>query len=402
MKILMINTLYYPNVFGGAERSVQVLAESLVQAGHDVSVISINPTGYNYNREVKGVKVFYVALKNLYWPSSRRGVSKYLKPVWHALDSFNIAMGKKIGRIIDKENPNLVHTHNLAGFSVAVWRETKARGLPLVHTLRGYYLLCPRMTMFKNNRNCRGQCKVCRLYSYPRKRATCFVDVVVGISHFVLDRHLNLGFFKNTPVRDVIPNQITMKAELSPNAITGRTVRFGYLGRLERPKGVELAFQALENIPTQDWELWVAGTGIDAYVSKLKRRYSRPNIHFIGFAKPEELFKKIDVLLVPSLWNEPFGRVIIEAYAFGIPVIGSKRGGIPEIICNGKTGFIFDPDEPGSLEAAICRLIKDPKIIDQLRPIAFKEARNFSSEHIVMRYLTIYKRALEANVTHWR
>jgi glycosyltransferase involved in cell wall biosynthesis len=70
------------------------------------------------------------------------------------MDIYNPLMAWEVKKIIDREQPDLVHTHNLQGFSVAAWKVVKKRGLPLVHTMHDYYLLCPRNTMFGGGRNC--------------------------------------------------------------------------------------------------------------------------------------------------------------------------------------------------------------------------------------------------------
>src|SRR5690606_20049215 len=94
---------------------------------------------------------------------------------------------------------------------------------------------------------------------------------------------------------------------------------------------------------------------------------------------------------IPSLWHEPFGRVIFEAYAYGVPVIGTNRGGIPEIIEEGNTGFIYDPDQPQQLRNLIQTLCENPSRIrvmsSSLNPIL---AEN-SLEHTVERYVDIYR-----------
>ena len=89
MKILFINTLYYPNFVGGAEKSIQVLAENLVSDGNDVVVISTNSK--SYIDEINGVRVYYENPKNLYWSSEDRKNNTILeKFIWHGLDAYNI------------------------------------------------------------------------------------------------------------------------------------------------------------------------------------------------------------------------------------------------------------------------------------------------------------------------
>ena len=100
----------------------------------------------------------------------------------------------------------------------------------------------------------------------------------------------------------------------------------------------------------------------------------------------------IDVLIVPSLWHDPLPRVVYESYSHGVPVIGSDRGGIPEIIDIGKTGFIFNPDFEEQLKEKICIFRKDPTIIKSMSFYCIEKARDFLPEMVVRKYTDIYRK----------
>ncbi|HBY4206986.1 TPA: glycosyltransferase, partial [Klebsiella pneumoniae] len=116
-------------------------------------------------------------------------------------------------------------------------------------------------------------------------------------------------------------------------------VRFGYLGRLDSAKGIENIIDYLKTVDL-NFTLMIAGKGNASFVEKLKRKCSQdPRFIFIGQTEISIFFKKIDCLICPSIWNEPMGRVVIESFSYGIPVIGNNVGGIGELINSGKTGF---------------------------------------------------------------
>ena len=94
---------------------------------------------------------------------------------------------------------------------------------------------------------------------------------------------------------------------------------------------------------------------------------------------------------MPSLWDEPLPRVVLEAYAYGVPVIGSNRGGISEIVESGSTGFIFDPMCAGALEKAIERFMSDPGLACRLGKNALLRSEEFTPERIVAKYLQVYE-----------
>lgn len=395
MKILFVNTLYYPNIIGGAERSVQCLAEALAENGDKSVIITANHHSGIRMDSHNGVKIYYVSIKNLYSPLSTKKGLWVLKPFWHIIDTYNPWMTHQIGHILGLERPEIVHTNNLGGFSISTWTAAKRQNIPLVHTLRDYYLLCPAATMFRNGKNCERQCWYCRGYSYKRKRKSNIVDAVAGNSGFILNRHLSLGYFSKTPIRRVIMSSYSARDISSPSAFgNDRPLRLGFLGRLKPNKGIELLLQAFERLSHAEYELWIGGSGPEGYEQHLKTRYAQHNIHFLGFVKPESFFSTIDVLVTPSVWHDPLPRTIFEAYTHGIPVIGSNRGGIPEIIHNGQTGFVFDPDHPDTLLSVVKKVRDDPDLRDRMSRNAKRKSREFSQKRSMSAYRTIYLEVL--------
>lgn len=396
MKLAIINTLYTPHVIGGAERSVQLLSEALVGQGVETIVICAGPGPGVNSKVVNGVKVYYVGLRNIYWPFGQRGTVDSLKPLWHMIDIYNPIMARAVAHVLEVEQPDLVHTNNLTGFSVAVWDEITKRTLPIVHTLRDYYLMCPKSVMFRNQRNCARQCAHCKCYSTLKFRQTKRVEAVIGISGYILDRHLHLGYFKHATVKAVIYNPYDANyPPIRANHDCG-PLRIGFLGRLEPTKGIELLLQSVRGLPTNDLKVIIGGKGTDDYTGYLRQRYPLPNCEYLGFVKPSQFFPRIDVLVVPSLWHEPMGRTVIEAYAHGIPVIGSDRGGIPELIQEGVTGFLFDPDTPNALRSKLSLALAHPNVTKEMGGKALEKAKEFSAGRIVERYADIYKQVLSA------
>lgn len=397
MKVLFLNTLYAPNFLGGAERIVQSLAEGMAEAGHRVVVVSTVPRKETRIGWLNGVKIYYIGQRNFYyWPPRGKGSPKALKPFWHGLDTYNPWMAREVDRILEAERPDLVHTNVLAGFSALAWEPAKRRGLPLVQTLHDYYLLCPRATMFRNGKNCERRCLECRLYALPRGRLSNLADVVVGDSRFVLERHLEFGYFAATPEKRVIHNAYRAGPTIPAPGGQRLPIRFGYLGRLHPTKGLEVLLDSAKQLPKGTWRLDVAGRGLAEYERDLHTRHKDPAIEFLGHVKPEVLFSEIDVLVVPSVWNEPFGRVVVEAYAHGVPVIGSNRGGIPELIEEGRIGFLFDPGRPDELTAKMRRFIDERASISEMRAACLRKAESFLPENVVEQYLQAYASAMRS------
>lgn len=389
LNIALISTLYAPNVVGGAERVAQDVAEALVGQGHTVSVICLAPGERATRAELNGVQVHYSRLRNLYWPFPVSTAPRAQKVLWHLIDTYNPAMGRSVGELLDEIRPDVVNTHNIAGFSVAAWQAVRARRLPLVHTLHDQYLLCPYSTMFKDGRNCETRCAACRVVSAPRSHKTRAVDGVIGVSRFILQRHLELGLFPNAR-SSIVYSGYRPPAVAPPAPVPKPPLRIGYLGRLDPTKGLDRLLDAFLGLPRGSAELWIAGTGNPAYEAALKERAAgRSDIRWFGFVAAEAFLPQLQLLVVPSLWHEAMGRVVLEAFAHGVPVMGSNRGGIPELI-DADSGWIFDPDRSGELGALLQRCIDDPRHLEEMRPAARAAARRFSVEAMAAGYVEAY------------
>ncbi len=344
MKILIFNTLYTPNLLGGAERSVQLLAEGLVEEGHQVTVCTTSDK--TYSEEINGVSVEYLKVPNLFWGFNIKSYKSYAKLVWHFIDSFNFLASSKIKKFIKRNKPDVIHTNNLAGFSVIVWKLAKKMGIPFVHTLRDYYLTCPKCTRYKNNRVCENTCLDCKILSIPKKIYSKNVPFVIGISKYILDAHIKRGYFLYSKTK-VIPNSVKRIELDTERKVKDKIVNFGYLGRISSEKGLDILLEAFSK--RQNLNLFIGGVGLKDYVDSLKSKYNANNINFLGRVEPQDFFKKIDCLIVPSSWEEPFGRVVIEALYNWVPVIVSNKGGLPEIVKNKDVGLVFTSDSIDSL-----------------------------------------------------
>jgi glycosyltransferase involved in cell wall biosynthesis len=389
MKVLVLSALYPPLQVGGAEKVAQLVTEGLAAAGHECVVVTTMPGSGVRRSRVGGLDVLSVGLRNIYWPHEREARSPVAKWLWHAAERYNLLMGREVGRILDDERPHVVHSHSLTGFSCAAWKAVKARRIPLVHTLHDYSLMCPKTSMFRKESNCAGQCRACSALTGPAKRLSKSVDVVVGVSRFTLQRHLDSGYFAG--VREhVVFNAATVLA--APLAVrdegTSRPLRLGYVGQLVPAKGVgELVAQMHSWWPAQ-CELVVAGRGAPAYEAAL-RAAAPPNVRFLGFVDPAEVYAAIDVLVVPSLWEEPFGMIVLEAYMQGVPVIAARRGGLPEIVDDGRTGRLYDPAATDGLHHAISDFVHRRQALAAMRAGALAKAGNFAATRMQSQYAAL-------------
>lgn len=386
MNITIICTLYPPYILGGAELSVSYLAKGLVKEGHHVSVIT---TGDKYQEEtIDGVKVYRLKNKNIYWRYPQREKNILRKSVWHLFDIYNVLYKRDIKRILRKEETDVVNTSNLCGISVVAWQTAKELGIPIAHTLRDYYLLCPQQTMIKGGKSCERQCTVCRSYSWYKKSMSQNVDAVVGISDFILQHHLRFGYFKNSSLQVVIPNSVN-KVEFTQRK---KTNKIGFIGRLSPEKGIELMIGSFNDSKHEGYQLVIAGNGNANYEKALRDCYESDDVHFMGKMKQKDFFESIDLLIVPSLWNEPFGRVVIEAYSYHCPVLMAKNGGLNELVYNGVSCG-FNTSSKDELTTLISKFCSGELVFNDSLYEAIME--NYSEHAIVSQYVKLFNKLYE-------
>ncbi|MCH7409688.1 glycosyltransferase family 4 protein [Belliella sp. DSM 111904] len=385
MKILLINTLFHPDNLGGAEFSVQSLALGLKENGHQVYVLATSKKNQRYTWE--GIDVIKVYIPNVFWRFEASKQSTISKILWRLIDIYNPFTSFKVKRVISEINPDIIHTNNIAGFSVSIFRLIKTLKIPLVHTTRDFYLICAKSSMFKSGRSCNDQCKFCKFYTYPKKIESKNVNTIVFISEFMKSVHLDESYFSSSETK-VIYNSIGSKTSLAKSSC-GDKIKYGFFGALRPEKGIEELIEVFSN--DINHELIVAGVEYKiGYLDFLKSK-SSDNIHFVGFKSKDEFFNSVDVLIHPALWKEPFGRVVVESYSYGKPVIGTKLGGLKEIIHQNRTGFLLDPNNLiFDLENLITTLSKD-KVLGMSKA-CFDYSKYFSNEIITLMYLKAYKR----------
>ncbi len=395
MKIVFLSSLYWPHEVGGAERTVRTLAEALVQNGHEAVVLSLAPDGKAREDQCNGVRTHYLPLANVYWPFGRKQVPHAaLRSLWHLVDAYNPVMGRRVGRILDREKPDVVQAGNLLGFSVSAWRAASKRGIPVVQMLHDYYLGCVNSSMFRHGKNCESQCGACHVLGTPRRVLSNTPTAVISLSRRTLDKLEGCGLFEQVPHKTIAHGASNLQLHpvhrASPRP--GEPLTLGYLGRVEASKGIEVLLDAARQQPPGRVRVLVGGTGPADYLQALRQRYASPNIEFIGFVKPGDLFARIDLLVVPSLWEEPLGRVIYEAYTYGVPSIVSRAGGMPEIVDEGRTGFVFEAGNVQALAQVLQRVSADwdSQVFAQA---CLEKSKEFGMERQFDRYLGVWRQA---------
>lgn len=386
----MVSNLYPPFVHGGAELYVHNIAERL-SVEHDISIITTAPFGAKKfsvsNEGTEGNEVIYRFYPlNLYSPYSHALKPTFIKPIWHLFDVWNPHVYTFVKEVLKRERPEVVHVHNFKGLSASVFSACSDLGIPVVHTVHDYDLICPKTTMLtKTNADCMNPHRLCRLYRRFSKRIA--LTAVIAPSDFMLETISSFGLFPNVP-KTKLPLGIE---ECEPVVrVNNGTFDILYVGRLGVYKGVHCLIEAVKSLDLSGARLHIAGQGSDRAILERAARDDRRIViyGFLATDKLRQLYSIADVAVVPSIYNEPFGLVIPEYYQQGIPVLGSRAGALPELIIDGYNGFLFRPGDIAALAALLAAVASDLKLLSELSRNARKSASAFD--------LRVHLRKLEA------
>lgn len=372
-------------------------ADGLHAAGHSVSVVTTAPRAETVDEVVRGIRIKRIRTGNLYWPGAAPTAPTALKPLWHAIDLWNPVVHRRLRRILRDDPPDVVHTNNLGGLSPAVWAAARAEGMPIVHTPHDYALTCVRaMRLTRGGRICESRCSTCAIRGVWLRRLSGAVAAVAAPSRFVLDRHLELGFFPRAKAH-VVPCAV----EKPPAASTPRThgpLGVLLIGQLRAHKGIRVALAALAAAPDLDVRLDIAGTGeLLADCRAAAARDPRIRVHgFVAGSAKEALFRDSHVLVCPSTWWEVTGIVILEGYARGLPAIGSRIGGIPEVIDHGRTGFLVPPGDSAELTVRLRELAANRDLVHTLAQRALAHADANRVDAMAARLSAVYADVTDA------
>ncbi|MEM5815945.1 MAG: glycosyltransferase family 4 protein [Candidatus Aenigmatarchaeota archaeon] len=374
-KILTINVMYPPDIGGGAEIVMHDLNKILLQRGFSVSALVFHEEYKPKKDSVNGIDVWRFPIPNIYLPHVKKKRNTLLKMIWHFLNIYNFRSNKIFKKIINEFKPDLLIIHNTYGWSSSILFTIADYNIPTIQVLHDLHYICYR-NMFKGYENCTKQCLFCKFIRYPYKRGSNNITAVVGVSNFTLRKHLAHGYFSNVKFKKVIYNARIMNANTKINfKKSDNRISFGYIGSIAANKGIEILLEAFSNLKNHhNLLLYIAGSGDQNYIEYLQNKYNDNKIFWLGFVSPEKFYPMIDLLIVPSIWYENFGIVIIEANYFGKPVIASNIGGIPEIVKPGINGYLFTPKKSDELTNRLLEFINN---IDYWRKKS-EEIHNYS------------------------
>jgi len=248
------------------------------------------------------------------------------------------------------------------------------------------------------------------------------IDAYVAVSRFTYDFEITNRYPEYKQKSRVILNGVNLKKFLpyweQKNKRAALRGKYGiegsrnvlFAGAIRERKGVHTLVEAFKKVVAQmpDAKLIIAGgskdntEANDPYAKKVIRSASeiKDNVVFLGYVPPtnvQDIYMLGDIFVGPSQWDEAFGLVFAEASASGLAVIGSRRGGIPEIIQDGRTGLLInDPQDKKEIAQKVISLLESPVKCQEMGKAARKRMEDmFSWDRVAKEIEGLYDELLK-------
>jgi glycosyltransferase involved in cell wall biosynthesis len=390
MKILMLHSFYQRP--GGEDRSFASEVDLLRDHGHDVDVLTI------HNDDATTVSPVRLAARAHWSRTAYRSVRDRLR---------------RSGPV------DVVHVQNtFPMLSPSVLWAARHEGAAVVQTLRNYRLMCVNGLLFRDEKPC--EACIDKAFAWPGVQHACYrdsraasatvasmhalhraagtwtraVDALIALSEFAKSRYVSAGFDADTI--HVKPNFVTP----DPGVGSGEGGYALYVGRLSPEKGLRTLLDAW-SLLDRPVPLRIVGDGPLAADVEQACRERPETLSWLGHRDPGEVMEllgRATLLVFPSEWYETFGRVAIEAFARGTPVVASDIGAIAELIEDGVNGRRFVPGDARSLAREVTRFLEHPDQAAALRDGArrsFEDRYSAGPNHDRLR--EIYRTAIARN-----
>ncbi|HLJ66562.1 MAG TPA: glycosyltransferase family 4 protein [Chloroflexota bacterium] len=356
MKLLVLTNLFPPHAVGGYEAA----CEDFVRSFHadDVSVLT---TSYGLQQ-----------------PDERDGVLRVLPNVFGTWPSGPLHLPRGFRRFFMRETfritrywirrirPDLCYIWNLGHLSLGPLYAARASRLPVVYHLEDHWL---PDTVYHPNRMIQASKRWLGAPAiFGGNVGAIFVSAYLRRSYASLD----FSFRRSR----VVPNGIDLAgySQKVYSKPAGAPLRLLFAGRVVPEKGLDVLLAALSlakaNAPGA-LQLTVAGPGPAQYVESLQAMAGGQSLPVswlgrVGRKEMTALYRDHDLLAVPSVWDEPFGLVAIEAMASGTPVVAADSGGLAEIVAHGTSGLLVPRSNAAALLEALLTFVKQPALLEAM------------------------------------
>lgn len=307
--------------------------------------------------------------------------------------------------VLDAKDPDVVHCFNLHNLGMSLAATAKERGKTVVYSSNNYWPICPRIYLFHENLQlCNGpepsgtNCASCchcpeekEGFALRRTAGQMFLNEALDF-HLAVSERAREIYVQNgaDPSKVFVLHQQPKSLDAIWKQV-GRTrmetprregpLRVGFIGSLLPHKGPQVLLEALKGFSPTELEAHFFGHFEGPFATYLQARAPAESCQFHGAYRPEELpriLEQVDLVVVPSLWEDCAPFVVAEALAARVPVLGSHIGGIPDFIEDGITGLLFPPGEIPTLHKMLQRFLQEPGLLPSMQE-AIQGPRGFDS-----------------------
>lgn len=322
---------------------------------------------------------------------------------------------QNVNSLLTEQTYDVIHVQNFFPLiSPSVYYAAKAKGIPVVQTLRNYRLLCPNGEFFRDGRvceDCLGQfvplpgvvhacyrgnraatAVVAAMLTVHRAMGTWtnLIDIYIALNEFAREKFIEGGL----PAEKIVvkPNFV----HPDPSSGEGRGGYALFVGRLSREKGLDTLFKAWESLGSKI-TLKIVGDGpLAPQVAESVAKGS--GIEYLGYRPLTEVYELMGeaaFLVFPSKWYEGQPRTIIESFAVGTPVVASNLGAMSTLVSPGRTGFHFRPGDSGDLVAQVEWALAHPDELARMRREARAEFEaKYTAQENYLRLMEIYEKVV--------
>lgn len=353
LRFLMVSTFYPPYHLGGDAVHVQYLAEALAAQGHEVHV-EFSPAAYGVKR--RAAPAADGEPKDGVHPHPVTRPSQPTSPAAAYLLGKSRVISRAHERLVREIGPDVIHLHNISLLGLGVLEGNANR--PLLYTAHDYWFRCPRSDLLKYGRAPCGSpsCLSCMVRSRrvpPPWRGADIAGRMKAIQCVIAPSRFMQGLAEASfrcPVVH-IPNFIP---DRNPGGALEPEARYLlYVGVLEAHKGIGVLAQAVQDYAGTRRFVIVGRGSEEGALRRLAERVG-PRLEVRSWVSQSvltALYRQASALLVPSIWFENSPLAAIEALAWGVPLLASSRGGVPELLHEGMAGYAFEPNPAGLLGA---------------------------------------------------
>jgi glycosyltransferase involved in cell wall biosynthesis len=353
-------------VYGGAERALDLLAVHLGRFGFEPAFACIKPALFPKVRHARQTPLYEVPMR----------YRADLRPVGQLV------------RIIRREGYSLVYAHTARSVMMASLA-SKITGVPLV-----YHVQSP------TSRDTTNPWKN-RLNALVERLSLTRASALMAVSQSMAEHVRRQGFAERLIA--VVPNGVPCREPVPPRSAAKADWTLGTVALLRPRKGIEILLRALAILRSQGLPVRLRAVGpfeTPEYEHQMKGLTEKlglcGGVDWTGFTRNVDAeLAQMDVFVLPSLFGEGLPLVVLEAMAAGVPVVASRVEGTPEAIRDGRDGLIVEPGNPQDLAAALKRVIRGQVDWHALRASALKRhAEHFSDLKMAAGVARVYRRVL--------